>query len=285
MDQTGQQLLRLLFNEGESVSVSNNEFGFQSIPLETALNGPVPLISPNENVSPSSCSSSAIILTAINPINGFRRDENVTAFRTFLWEIDVGSIKEQIGYLAHSKVPISAQVFSGNKSVHAVTVLAEDLPDEKTYRYLDVWALNILTMCDDKCKNPSRSVRVPGALRDTGKKQRLISIGERVPIKDFMDWLMKYEHLRPKVREKREIPEGEPDFDRLSPWARGMLSNGIQFRNGRNQTWFGLGVDFALAGYSEEQTIDILGRYFQEEHDFKEREWLVTIRSAFKYEK
>ena|ERR1035437_215623 len=165
MDPKGQSLLKLLFNEGETVCVSNNEFGFHSIPLENALSGQVTLLSPNETVTISHCDSTDLILVAINPINGFRRDNNVTAFRSFLIELDIGSIKDQLGTIAHLKMPYSCQVFSGNKSVHTVITLAEDLPDEKTYRVIGNWIFNIVSMCDQNCKNPSRSCRIPGAYR------------------------------------------------------------------------------------------------------------------------
>lgn len=289
MDEKGREFLKLLFNEGESICVSNNEFGFHSIPIEQVLSNDVTLISPNEKVDPTKCDNSDLIFVAINPIDGFRRDENARVLRSFMWEIDIGTREEQLVYFKKIGIPLSARVWSGGKSVHAITVLdepivnKEGLPDDKMYRYLYKWALNILTMCDDKCKNPSRSIRIPGAYRDNGKKQRLIGQSNRIKLKDFVDWLNKYEHLKPKVREKKEIPEGEADFDRLSPWARGMLKYGMDFKNGRNQTWFGLAVDFALAGFSEEETIQELSKKFEEEYDFKEKEWLTSIASAFKY--
>lgn len=282
MDSTGQSLLKLLFNEGETICVSDNEFGFHSIPLEKALNGKIELISPNEGAGTKYCDSSELIMAAINPINGWRRDNFVTAFRSFLIEIDTGTIKEQLGTLQHLKMPFSAQIFSGNKSVHTVITLDEDLPDEKTYRSIVCWIFNIVTMADEKCKNPSRSIRIPGAYREPGKKQRLIRLNKRISHKELFDWLNKYEHLRPKAREKKIVPIGEYDFSRLSPWARGILIKGIDFRKGRNQAWYALAMDFALAGASEESTIEILGKHFQEEHDFKEKEWLTTIASAFR---
>lgn len=283
MDDKGIQLLKLLFNEGETICVSDNEFGYHSIPLEKALDGEIELVSPNPNSPPRICHSSDLIFTAINPINGFRRDECSTAFRTFMWEIDFGSIPDQLGYFKKQGIPLSVQVFSGNKSVHAATILEEDLPNEKDYRNLLLWGLNIMSNCDQNCKNPSRSIRIPGGYREGGKKQRLISIGQRVKLKDFMDWLNKYPHLRPVAKAKREIPEGQPDLDRLSGWVRGMLIEGMTFRNGRNQTWFAVAVDFALAGYSEEQAIEALAPKFEEECDFKEKEWLTTITSGFRY--
>jgi hypothetical protein len=282
MDPTGKSLLKLMFNEDESICVHNSKYSYHSIPRNSAMDGRISLISENTNQPTRYCDSKDLIFVAINPMQGFRKDSSATKFRSFLWEIDSGPLKHQIEYLKRIGVPISAQIFSGNKSVHAVTVLDEDLPNEKTWRYLCSWALKILTMCDDKCKNPSRSVRIPGAYREPGKKQRLISIGNRVKLKDFIAWLNKYEHLRPKVREKKRIISGQPDFSRLSPWARAMLTKGITFKNGRNQGWFGLAYDLALAGFSEEQGIEILSQRFTEEDDFKEKEFLTTIRSAFK---
>ena len=283
MDPTGQSLLKLLFNEGETICVSHNEFAFHSIPLENALNGEVELVSPNDKVPIAYRDSSELILASINPINGHRRDSNVTAFRSFLIEMDAGSIKTQLGTIDHLKMPFSAQVFSGNKSVHTVITLSEDLKDEKNYRATAEWIFRIITLADSNCINPSRMVRIPGAYRDNGRKQRLIRIKERISQKELMDWLNKYEHFRPKAREKKIVSTGQADFTRLSPWARIQLTKGIDFANrGRNQTFFGLAYDLALAGFTEEKAIEMLSERFTEERDFKEKELLTTIGSAFK---
>lgn len=272
-----------MFNPGETVCVSNNEFGFHSIPLENCT-GKVTLVSPNPK-SPKPidyCDSSELIFVAINPMLGFRLDSSVVAFRSFMWEIDIGPIAHQMAYFEKIKLPISAKIFSGNKSVHAITVLDEEIPDEKTYRFLYQWALNILTMCDQNCKNPSRSIRIPGAYRAPGKKQRLIEMKGRIKLKDFMDWLNDHKHAMPQPRKRRKAGD-KADIHKLSGWARTMLTKGIVFNKGRNQTWFGLAVDFALAGFTEELTIETLQEHFREDHDFKEKEWLITIASAFKY--
>ena len=291
MDSTGKQLLKLLFNEGETVCVTHNKYSYHSVPLAAALDGRLMLVSKeSEKEDDASIKytplrythSQRLILVAINPINGFKQDCDVTAFRSFLWEIDVGPIPQQLDYFKTLKVPISAQVFSGSKSVHSITVLDEDIKDEKTWRYLNEWGLNILTCCDQRCKNPSRACRVPGSYREPTKKQRLISIGQRVKTADFIAWLRQYEHLRPEVSQKRHASNSVGTPERLSGWAKKQLKEGIVFKNGRNGTWYALAMDFALAGYTEEQAIQILGERYEEEHDFKEKEWLTTIGSAFK---
>lgn len=281
MDLTGQSLLKLLFNEGESVCVSPNKWGYHSIPLSEALNGHIKLVSPDNSIR--SCDSTELILCGINPINGFRRDENVTAFRSYLVELDLGNIKSQLGTISHLKMPFSAQVFSGNKSIHTVICLNEDLKDEKTYRLIGEWIFNIVTLADRNCINPSRSIRIPGAYREPGKKQRLFQLNQRISHEEFFKWLNKYEHLRPIVKEKKIVPLGEGDYSLLSPWARAMLIKGIDYKDrGRNQTWFSLSYDFCKAGFTEEQTIEILEKRFEPEHDFKEKEWLTAINSGFK---
>jgi len=284
MDPTGQSLLKLLFNEGEEICVSSSQFAYESIPLEKVLNGKITLVSNNESVAPYHCDSSELLLCSINPIKGNRCDNNVTAFRSFLIELDVGDIKTQLGTIEYLKLPFSIQVFSGNRSVHTVITLDEDLKDEKTYRLIGSWIFNIITLADKNCANPSRSVRIPGAYREGTKKQRLIRLNRRITQKELMDWLNKYPHLRPQIKPPRKkVLTGEADFGNLSPWARIMLTKGIDYKDrGRNLTWYSLAMDLALAGFIEDQAIEILGKHFEEERDFKEKEWLTTIGSAFK---
>lgn len=279
MDPKGQSLLKLLFNEGESICVSNNKFAYHSIPLNNAFSGNINLYYEDKPIK--SCESSNLILCAMNPINGIRNDQNVTAFRSFLIEIDFGSIPDQVATIAHTKMPFSAQIFSGSKSVHTVITLDEDLPDRKAYDFVAEWLFKIMTMADKNCANPSRSVRIPGAYRAEGK-QRLIKLRKRISHAELFKWLNQYEHLRPVPKVRKVVPEGEADYSRLSPWARAMLTKGVMFKNGRNRAWFGLAIDFAIAGFSEEQTIKVLIEYFEEERDFKEKEFLSAISQGFK---
>jgi hypothetical protein len=137
---------------------------------------------------------------------------------------------------------------------------------------------------DENCKNSSRSVRIPGAIRpDTGKEQKLIHLGSRIKLDDFMAWLGKYPHLRPKEREERKSLTLNSDNDKFSEWASKQFRNGIDFSSGRNKTWFSLACDLAKSQYSETEVVEILERYFVEEHDFKYREFIATIKSAFTY--
>lgn len=290
MHEDGQQILELMFHSDESVCVSNTKFGFHSIPLKTALTGTVFLLPPLKEGIPAEdqvvpCDSADLTLVALNPIEGYRRDANVKKYRNFLIELDVGTTDEQMDYIRRSGMPYSAMIFSGNKSIHTLISLTKDLPDEKTYRAIATWILNILPLADQNIKNPSRSIRIPGAEREIGKFQQLYEFKGKVELKDLTVWLNKYLDSKPKERRKPRV-SGEEDVEMLKkPWVIEKLDNaragfpGI----GRNQGWFQLASNFRNAGFSEERAIEILEKYFEEEHDFKEKEFLSSISQAFKY--
>ena len=288
MDSTGRALLNLLFKEGEHICVANDHFACKSLPLQSVLeNDWVTLVSnrkEEEQVPDKEVHTQDLILVSVNPMkpDSKRLDTNASAFRTFLVEIDTGTLKEQINTIEHIKMPFSAQIFSGGKSIHTVITLDEDLPNERAYRYIAKWIFNIISSADPNCVNPSRCVRIPGAYRN-GKKQRLRVIKGPVNLKDLKDWLNKYQSFRPVVKSPKPMLTGEFSAAKLSKWVFYNLKKGIDFKKGRSNTWFALAVDFAKAGYSEDKTIDVLQEHFQEEHDFKEKEWLRTIASAFNY--
>ena len=276
-------ILTLMFEPEDEVCVSNSQWAYHSMPQSTVLSGEVTLVSPNQKVPLQKVKTEELTLLSINAVKGFRKDSAVTACRSFLWEADVGSLSSQMQYTQTLGVPTSIAIFSGNKSIHFGTVLEEPI-DIKTYRLLYQWALNIGTLYDQNCKNPSRCIRIPGATRpDTGRVQKLIQIGSRVKLDDFMEWLNKYPHLRPKEREERKDLTFQNDYDRLSGWARSQFKDGIDFSNGRNKTWFSLACDLAGSGYSKDEAEEILMQYFSPEHDFTEKEFLTSVGSAFTY--
>lgn len=276
------RLLDLMFLPEETVCVSDSKFSTHSLSIPTVLSGNVTLVSPNQKVSNKTIKTSELILLALNPIQGFRKDENVTAHRSFLWEIDMGSIESQQQYMKAIGLPYTAAIYSGNKSIHFLTVLDEPI-DKKIYKLLFNWATNIGTLFDKSCGNPSRSIRIPGATRpETGREQKLLELKSKVTLDDFMAWLNQHEHLRPIPREKRTLTYGK-DYGSLSPWAQKQLKDGLDTSKGRNRAFFSIACDLFKSGFSEEEAVDILEMYFVEESDFKEREFLTTINSAFKY--
>lgn len=275
-----------MFREGESVCVSHNKYGYHSIPLYAVSSDEVPLISPHSNVPIRYIHSNDLTLVSLNPNNKWREDKSCTAFRNILVEIDTGSIKSQIEYIKTINLPYSAIIFSGNKSAHVLISLDQDFPNEETYRLFAQWTLRAIPLADQKTFNPSRSIRIPGAYREPGKKQRLIEFKGPVKIADLADWLKKHPEARPNNKPVRERTSDEFNYDKIRPWAKKRLARikefGLDKRKGRSNQWYALAYEFALSGYAESDTIEILGGFFTPEKDFKEKEWKTTIRSAFK---
>ena len=289
MDKTGQDLLNLMFRPGEEVCVSPNKYGYHSLPLSSVLGDEVTLLNTKfrDGADPAKCTekckTDTLLLVALNPIKGWREDLNCTAFRNFLIEMDYGPLAEQMAYAEKIGLPYSAVIFSGNKSLHFLISLDTDLPNENVWRIMAEWTLAIATAADQNTKNPSRQIRIPGAMREADKKQRLVRFRGPTPLKEFSAWLSKYPDAKPKEPEKRQISENV-DFTKVKPWVSKKLQEGnIGSKRGRNKEWFAIACEFALAGYSEDDTIDILGEFFSPDRDFKEREWKTSIKSAFKY--
>jgi hypothetical protein len=292
LHETGKKLLNLMFRPGERVCVSHNKYGYHSIPLESAFKDKVTLVP-----TPESCekrglafdedayekvNGEQLLLVALNPMkDGYRDDENCSAFRNFLVEMDGLGLQEQINYIKAVKMPYSAIIFSGNKSLHFLVSLSEDLPSEKVYRIFSEWILAIANLADQKTKNPSRSIRIPGGMREEGK-QILVDFKGPVDIKDLAAWLNTHPEAKPEPPQKRRVSTN-PDFNGVAEWAVDLLLNGIDESKGRNNQWYSIAYEFALSGYSEDDTIEVLGGFFTPERSFKEREWIITIKSAFKH--
>lgn len=283
MDEIGIRLLNLMFRPGEHICPHHKKYAYHSIPLEAASAEKVILVPVDPVRNPEFVLSSDLLLVALNPINGFRNDGNCTAYRNFLVEMDYGPLGAQLQYAKDQiKLPYSAVVFSGSKSLHFLISLDTDLPNEESYRFLAEWTLNVATMADQNTKNPSRSIRIPGAYREPGKLQRLVELKGPTTLTDFRAWLEEHPEAKPKKYEKRAINE-EFEYASLKPWVRTILLNGLNPNKSRNGQWFAISCEFAVAGYSEDDTIRILGKHYSPDRDFKEREWLTSIKSGFKH--
>lgn len=287
MHDTGVKLLNLMFQEGESVCVSHNKFGYHSVPLPEVFKEDVQLLSTafRDGKDPLDCiqtvNTNELKLVALNPIKGWRDDASSYRYRNFLIEMDYGPLPEQLAYIKKLEMPYSAVVFSGGKSLHFLISLSEDLPDENTYRKVAEWILGIVTLADQNTKNPSRSIRIPGAKRENSR-QVLVELVGKVPNDILGKWLQRYPDAMPREREKTPV-RGDKRFPRMKPWMLKALQGEFPIDKGRNKTWFAIACEFVLAGFEEDETMEVLREYFIPDRDFKEREWKTTIRSAFKY--
>jgi hypothetical protein len=266
MKQTTKNFLNLFFNPEEEICFSPNKYAYPS--------------NSQENFD-----EEKTILVAINPIKGQRNDENVTAYRTFMVECDDEALENQWKYIKDSGFPYSYCCFSGNKSLHFALVLDCDIPSSHIYRHTYQWILNILKKADQLTKNPSRSIRFPGVVRsDTGKEQRLVYMGERIKFEKLAEWLNKHIDKQPKPIIRNQGRSQVPNFEGIKPWVLKALFDGVHNMEGsRNQRWMSIGCEFALNGYDLDSTILYLEKFFQEQSDFKEREWLTAIKSGWNY--
>lgn len=293
VDNTGIKLLNLMFFPEESACVSINQYGYHSISMEEILTkdfvGLLPPTKDNESSDDwlkrkTMVPTKDLIFIALNPIQGQRSDANCYKYRNFMIEIDTGELKAQKEYILSQGIPYSAIIFSGNKSLHTLVSLDEDLKDENHYRLLSEWTLNIMTACDQNTKNPSRSLRLAGSIRpDTGKKQVLVEFKGKIKLSDYMDWLEKHPESKPKPIEKMK-PSGNPDYRLVKPWVKLALHNKTHkiWDQGRNRGWFSLACEYSLAGYDIDNVLDIMSNHFEPDKDFNHKEWKRTIESAFK---
>lgn len=285
MHETGIKLLQLMFKDGERICCSSDKYGYHSIPLENAFMQYVTLISPNDKIPIKKVESDSLLLVALNPMkSGYRLDANTTAFRNFLIEMDNGTPKEQMDYIEKLSLPYSAVVFSGNKSLHFLISLDIDLDTEYKYRMIAEWILNIITLADQNCKNPSRSIRIPGSYREPGKKQRLVKINGKVKLNDLMDWLEKRPEARPEAPVRRNLTAGDGEFKGIPSWVMTKLhtQNVGASTGSRNSEWYSIACECAKANLSLDAALGFLEKYFNPDRSFTKREWRTTIKSAYK---
>ena len=284
MNEKSQSLLRLMFDESDTICVSDSQFSFHAVPILNVFSGKTTLFSPNPSVPIKIVDSNDLVFVSLNPIKGFRNDKNCYKYKNFLIEMDQHERSLQIDYIKRMGLPYSAMIWSGSKSVHVLISLeGNGLPDEKSYRKIYKWILNVATMSDQALGNPSRCIRICGVIRpETGLEQELIEFKGPVSYKELAEWLNKHPTSAPKERIKRK-PSKEADISQIKPWAAKLLKNGFPAGMGSNHGWFSLGAEWAVMGFTEEQAIEMLEPYFEEEPDFREKEWLTAINSGFKH--
>lgn len=288
MKETTKIFLNKLFNQDEEICVSKNQYANSSI-SQTLLNEPKFTVeSQDKDRTKRELTEDEILLVSINPIKGDRLDENVTAFRSFLIELDEGDILEQKQYIDSLKMPYTVCIFSGNKSLHYGIVLEEALPDIELWRNLNQWILNIVEKADQQTKNPSRSIRFPSNKRTDGKKleQKFVDIKERISQDLLLEWLSQYPDKNPVLKRKIDDimleTENLEGIESIPEWVKEKLGEGVGRTGSRNSEWFSIIIQLAKRGLGEEEIIANLSSYFTPEHDFPLKEWKTIIRSATK---
>jgi regulatory protein RepA len=147
-----------------------------------------------------------------NPSTG-SRDENVVRFDHVLVESDSLSIEEQKKLLINLKLPITALIESGGKSVHAlVKVQAKDAQEyDQKAKFLFDYLSKHSFVVDNANKNPARLSRLPGAMRD-GNLQKLLAT--TIGCASWDEWI---DHINGVDDDLPEIKSARDMFDNPTP--------------------------------------------------------------------
>lgn len=126
------------------------------------------------------------LFVCINPLSAQgRKDSNVTAFRHVLVEFDKISLEDQWQIITKSKIPCTAVVYSGGKSLHAWVRVDAQTREEYQDRVQLIYDHFKAHELDEKNKNPSRLCRLANCVR-MGKRQELLAL--KVGVKNFTEW-------------------------------------------------------------------------------------------------
>jgi hypothetical protein len=220
------------------------------------------------------------------PGRGRRNDDNVTAYRNILIEVDDRPLDEQLVMVENIAFPWTTCVFSGKKSYHFIVALEESLVDRKQYDFYVTWIYSIFHgIIDPANKNPSRLTRLPGTIRrDTGQEQRLIEIRERRTLAQLDAWLQDFPDFRPLPAEESvplppELTEGELGFP--SRATKKFLTQGTD-HGFQNSSLYKAAKDLQQQGWDEERATPLLLEPLKNTPEFNEELSRHTIRMAFK---
>ncbi len=154
------------------------------------------------------------LFVCINPLKAEgRKDANVTALRHVLVEFDKISLEDQWQIIQKSKIPCTAVVYSGGKSLHAWVRVDAQTRAEYSERVQIIWDHFKAHELDEKNKNPSRLCRLANRSR-LGKRQELLALN--VGVKNFTEWQATLEidgtgHQQDINELMAFIPENDPN--------------------------------------------------------------------------
>ncbi|EAG1758598.1 DNA primase [Listeria monocytogenes] len=127
-----------------------------------------------------------------NPVDGKGvKNDNVTEFRYALVESDNMSLAKQNAIMRELELPITAMLYSGGKSIHAIVKVDADNYAEyrKRVDYLyDVCKKNGLTN-DNQNRNPSRLSRMPGVIRGDHKQYIIDTNIGKTSWDEWKEWI------------------------------------------------------------------------------------------------
>jgi len=196
------QVFDILFDEGEATCIAPNAYGVEVFGLTSEV---------LERAHKANTQ-----FFSVNPLSGSRKDDNVTAYRNFLFELDTGEDPQvQLARVKQTGLPFSTAIWSGGKSVHFIVAIddwEEGIVSKDVYKA--VWKSIYNKMkgfgveFDRATSNPSRLTRFPGVVREgKGTRQTVLETWNRTTLASARDWLG-YDPLKEVL-----ITSGEPQMD------------------------------------------------------------------------
>jgi RecA-family ATPase len=194
---SARELLRAAFVEGENVCICPaelNDDGREIPESEGTFNSreewlrKLDAAKGNPNGIFSSSKRTGIFIR-VNPIKpGRGHDADVQSYRHALFESDEISKVEQFHVLSNSRLPITALIDSGGKSIHAWVKLdaASRAEYDERRNIVEGYLAEFGFKFDAKNKNPSRFSRLPNCVR-FGSRQELL--GLRIGAGSYTEWL------------------------------------------------------------------------------------------------
>lgn len=269
------QFLSLLFNIGEKACFGTHVKEHKFIEYVDSMQ--------------ASQSLQSMERVSLNPLVSERKDENVTSFRNFMIESDTLSFAEARELMRKYNVPVSCEVFSGNKSLHFYVCLEYDIGSIDLYKYIARWILNILGskvgLVDGKTINPSRLARLGGGINNTtNKRQDFRTVYGRIPNKGLEQWLLQFLEFQPKLYQNDfKIRSTEPNPHLLKHWVKHCLEEG-SYNGKRNSFYHEAAYDFAACGFDANQCVEYIIKNSRNmyEGDFSEDELKNAVYSAYR---
>lgn len=230
----------------------------------------------------------------LNPVNDGIKESHITAYRNFLIEFDPNKevwasaseierslmLNSQATTVIESKAPVSAAVYSGNKSIHFLIALKNPVSREcwKIYRKA------LQTAFPDADTNSSAviGVRNPGNVRiGTGNTVCLygeIGCYQKIGNDEFKEWLGPY--LNEAVEEYEDENNVMINIDFLDKPLRNSTEDFLKYGadDGEwNQELFKASCDLFNHGHSVGEVEETI-KNINDEIDCKDK---ATIKSAF----
>ena len=203
------ETLRVLFKEGETIALvlDTGNFGHA-----TSLDRASLIRKMDAGVLENNKVNGACI--GLNPIKGKERGtDECAAFRHLLVEFDKFSLEQQWAILRATNLPISAVIFSGNKSLHAWVRLDAETKEDFDAKVKRVFAFDLLRGADQKTKSAAGLARLAGVSRGD-KVQKVIALN--IGAESFSEWEKNLPPTEPEENISKPIPaEPQCRFDCL----------------------------------------------------------------------